>query len=236
MNVLVILQARLSSERYPRKIFHEFWQKKMIEVIIDRQSVKQCNELLKKKGCKCKVSYMVATSNETSDDELEKVLTENKVIFYRGSLRNVLQRFANAVKYYESNFKKRFDIICRVTADNIAPDYRFIADHIIWFINKNLDYGVSSRDFPLGLKCELFRKSLLFISEKNAYSDYEKEHVTPYIIENYKNSSFRSNSIKKGPFLSLTLDTKEDALRIEKIISDNQLNIMAHWENFIENE
>jgi len=235
VKVLVILQARLSSKRYPKKVFHELWNKKLIEAIIDRQSATLCNNYLRDKGYEYEVNFMVATSNENSDDELVNVLIENDVIFYRGSLTNVLQRYVDSVKYFENTFDKKVDIICRVTADNISPDYIFIADHIIWFIENNLDYGVSSEYLPEGLKCELFRKSHLFSAEKEASSDYEKEHVTPYIIKNFKNSFFRMKTVKEGPFLSLTLDTKEDAFRIEQIIFEKKLSLMSNWQNFLKN-
>ena len=50
-------------------------------------------------------------------------------------------------------------------------------------------YNIEKRTFPDGLDLEIFNKSCLVYTFKNAVDNYDKEHVTPFMI--------RSNKIKR---------------------------------------
>lgn len=234
-NIVIILQARLSSKRYPKKIFHKFWGKKLLQVICERQSAKRCQEVIKSRGYDVNVKYLIATSDEKSDDEVYELAKKIKIDCYRGSLENVLKRYYDANLFLEMSNSAQSDVICRVTADNIALDYNFIADHIIWYITNNIDYGVTSKHYPEGLKCEIFSSTHLHTAYKKAKSSYEKEHVTPYIIKNFRTSFFKHREITNRKYLSLTLDTIEDLERIEKIIDSKKLKPHSNWIKFVTN-
>jgi len=233
MHAAIVLQARLSSKRYPKKVLHEFWGVPMLEAIFKRQSEDLCNEYIKNKGYNLKVSYIVATSHEKSDSLIEEISHRNNITCYRGSLPNVLERYQEAVSLFEANNKTKIDIICRVTADTLTPDYRFLGEHLIWYLTNKVSYGATSRDFPEGLKCEIFNRSMLTEAFLNASDDFDKEHVTPYIIRNYKNSFFPLEMSKHITYKSVTLDTIDDAQRIQNIISKNNIMLMCHWEKFL---
>ena len=70
--------------------------------------------------------------------------------------------------------------------------------------------------FPHGLDCEIFNFSSLKNAFMNSKTNYEKEHVTPWIK---KNSKFENHFNYLGNFhkIRLTLDYKEDLSLLKKV-------------------
>ena len=83
MNIGIIIQARMGSTRLPGKILKQFYgNKTLLETILENlHNIKQAK-------------IIVATSENTNDDALEKFLKEKNEIVYRGSEKDVLERLA----------------------------------------------------------------------------------------------------------------------------------------------
>ena len=77
--ILIILQARCSSRRFPGKV---------LKLINGIPLVVLCYKRLSNMGRK----VIVATSRHSSDDKLITVLEKHKIPHYRGDLKNVLLR------------------------------------------------------------------------------------------------------------------------------------------------
>jgi len=204
-----IIQARMSSTRLPEKVM----------IKIDKENtILDCvvNQLQDSKEIK---NIVIATTDQKEDDVIVEFLQKRKMKYFRGSEKDVLDR------YYQCAKKFNFSKIIRITSDNPLIDYE-IADMVVkHFKSNNYDYITTDlpldtfhRTYPLGYAVEVFTFSALENAWKNAKLLSEREHVTPYF---YKNKEiFRQTSIKNSEDLSrfrCTVDTKYDLELIQKI-------------------
>ena len=161
--ILIILQARSSSKRLPKKSLFLF--KKIPLVVL-------CAKRLSNTGDK----LIVATSNHSSDNRLCALLKENKIDYYRGSLKNVFSRFYNISK----NLKKN-DLIIRATADNPFPDGKLVKILAKEIIRRKISYlGINHKvhKLPEGISLEIFKAKKLIETNNKKLTKDELEHVT----------------------------------------------------------
>ena len=90
--MLVVVQARSSSTRFPKKILHKIYGKTLIEHVI-----------LKISKSKNVSNIVVATSNNKSDDSLVDILEKNKIEYFRGGLKNVAKRLLHVAEKHKKN-------------------------------------------------------------------------------------------------------------------------------------
>ncbi|TSC87193.1 MAG: acylneuraminate cytidylyltransferase [Parcubacteria group bacterium Gr01-1014_8] len=207
---IAIIQARMNSSRMPGKILKEISGKPALWHLIENiRPSKQLTDII------------VATTMNTADDVIADFTKENAVTCFRGSEENVLERFYEAAK---SIGVKDSDIIVRITADDIFMD-PYIIDALVTFFDSTYPYYrlVSNSfkpGFPYGLYFELFDFASLKDAYRNATTESQKEHVTPYIREHEE--TFPAIAIEsKGVDLSdvyLSIDTVEDLERNRRII------------------
>lgn len=161
--VLAILQARTSSSRLPGKVLKPIQGRPLILNLLDR--VARANEI---------DSIVVATSTEPSDDELAKVVGGAGFVVRRGSLHDVLGRFAAVLDEFEP------ESFVRLTGDNALID-PMVIDHVVR-VHKNTraDYTSNAivRTYPRGLDTEVVKTSALRQLRALDLSDEEREHVT----------------------------------------------------------
>jgi spore coat polysaccharide biosynthesis protein SpsF len=98
--VIAIMQARSSSSRFPRKVLQDLNGAPMVLRQLER--VRRAQEL---------DGIVVATSVESSDDELAEVLDAAGVTVRRGPLADVLGRFGQVIEEFSP------DHVVRLTAD-----------------------------------------------------------------------------------------------------------------------
>lgn len=205
MNKIILIQARLSSSRYPNK---------MLELINDRTLIEHVYN-----RCCSKENYkvVVITSNEESDDTLYNICKEKNIEVFRGDLNNVIKRFIDAgVKY-------KADLICRVCGDSPFVDVNAIDLMFDKIENDDLDYIITENCIN-GFISEVFTMDTLNEVYKAELNKKHKEHVTMYIQENSTYFRTSSISINKGlefnKEFTLTVDYPED-LKIIKYIFNN---------------
>ena len=123
---------------------------------------------------------ILATSIDSANDKLsEKVKTLGYDVF-RGSEKNVLDRYYSAAKQYNPS------IIVRITGDCPIIDPVLVDQVIEMYIKNNVDYVSNNHPptYPDGLDTEVFSFKSLEVSWQNAKKSQELEHVTPYILNN----------------------------------------------------
>tara|TARA_B100000212_G_scaffold341958_2_gene326803 strand:- start:62 stop:787 length:726 start_codon:yes stop_codon:yes gene_type:complete len=164
--VVLILQARMGSERLPGKSMMDLCGQPLIYRIIER--VKRCNML---------DDIVLAIPDNPENEVLKKVADLASVNVYEGSENNVLNR------YYEAAKKFNADIVCRIPADNATPEPSEI-DKIIKHHLKLKHPGFSSNlaqifnsGYPDGIGCEVFSFSLLEEVENRENDQKKREHV-----------------------------------------------------------
>ncbi len=158
---------------------------------------------------------IVATSTESSDDALAKLIRSAGIRCYRGSLENTLERVVSALSEYEDD-----DLIFRLTADNVFPDGYLLDEIEKEFISRDLKYlccNGQGSGLPYGMSVELTRLSYLRQAAEYSTSDYDREHVTPYIKRLYGEVYFdRYIKLNLGSY-RCTIDCLDDYLEMIQV-------------------
>jgi spore coat polysaccharide biosynthesis protein SpsF len=164
--VVAILQARVSSSRLPGKVLMPLAGGPMINFMIER--ICRSNSI---------DELVLATSDEASDDPLVQAVDKMGVRVVRGSLNDVLARFALAADVTNP------EIVVRLTGDCPLIDPLLI-DRVVALISEGDALYASNcvpPSYPDGLDCEAFRVELLSAAMKDASLPSDREHVTPWI-------------------------------------------------------
>lgn len=210
MKVIAIIQARTGSTRLSNKVFYELSRKPLLHHVVERiRPSSQIDEII------------IATTKSKNDDLIYNWSKENDVSCFRGSEKNVLERYYYAAKKFKG------DIIVRVTADDPFKDYRLIDNAVKIFKENSYDFVCNNNpvSFPEGLDVEVLSMDALSKSFFNSTSNFEKEHVTQYIHRN--KNSFKIFNILNDKDLSSyrwTIDTEDDYL-FTKEIYDRLFNV-----------
>ncbi len=217
---IIVLQARLSSLRLPKKVIMPI---KGLPIVV----------LASKRASNTGRSVLVATSNCKSDDELVNILLEHKINFFRGDLNNVLRRFVEALEGYHNE-----TIIIRLTSDNIFPDGQLLDEVEKDFLARNLEYikcnGVES-GLPIGVSVEITKLKYLREADMQTMSSYDREHVTPYIYNKYGLNFFEKyKKLNKG-HLRCTIDYMNDYKIMQLLFKEVQNPIDVLFLDLIKN-
>jgi len=168
MNVVAIIQARMSSTRLPGKVLMDLAGQSVLWHVIHRL---QFSNLISK--------IVIATSSHVSDDDIENWCAEHKQECYRGSLNDLLDRYFCAATFYKAN------AIVRITADCPLIDPMIVDEVIEGFMSGSFDlYGLAG-EFPDGLDCSVFSFNAIKLAWERADLTSEREHVGPYIEKNH---------------------------------------------------
>jgi len=218
LNILVLLQARMSSTRLPKKVLKDILGKPMLLYEIERI-----------RAMVHPIKVILATTVNKADDVLADFARKIKLDFYRGSEDDVLDRFYQAAKKY------RGDVIIRITGDCPLIDPAVIDKVLDVFLEGEFDYVANTHPptYPDGLDTEVFSFAGLERTWKEAKKKSEREHVTPYFYNNP--DEFKIFNVENEEDLSkyrLTVDEQEDFDLISKIIE--QFN--DRWTEFSTNE
>jgi len=218
MKVLAIVQARTGSSRLPKKVMKQLEGRSVIEILLSR---------LKKS---MRIDHIIlATSNLVRDDLLANHVKDIGFDVYRGSEKNVLNRFFEASKLYD------VDLIVRVTGDCPIIQSSVVDEMIDIFKSSNVDYisNIDPPTFPDGLDVEIFTKSSLKIVHDLASTEFDMEHVTPY----YRSSNlFKKKCFKNNIDMSnyrFTLDEEKDFIFLQSVFKHFRPNIFFHWEEVV---
>lgn len=206
---LVVLQARMSSTRFPGKVMSPINGHPMIYWEISRISkAKLVNKIV------------VAISDQSSDDILAEYLESIHQEYIRGSLDNVLDRYVKAEEKYKPS------AIVRLTADCPLVMPELIDQYLEIFDKKDFDYlsNILRLTYPDGLDIEIiavgtFKRLLEFSLSKE-----EKEHVTLGIYS--RKDTFKTYNVSNKTNMSnfrWTVDTPDDL--------DFVKSVYAHFES-----
>lgn len=196
MKILAIVQARLNSQRFPKKVLQIINGKTLIEILLNRL-------------CKSKLisEIVVATTDTHFDDELAFLISDLGFEVFRGSENDVLDRFYKASRKYSP------ELVVRITADCPMIDAEIIDRVIELLISTNSDYCSNNKPatFPDGFDVEVFSFKSLHDAWEVSVNKYDREHVTPFLYNNpdiFKicNLNYQKDLSK----LRLTVDEKID--------------------------
>ncbi len=216
--VLAIVQARMGSTRLPNKVMKQIEHAPMIEILLERLSFsKKIDKII------------VATSNTPENEVLKKHVEALGYDVFMGAEKDVLDRFYQAAKFHQP------DIVLRLTGDCPLLDADLVDAMLEVFIGADYDYysNTAPPTYPDGLDVEIMNFSTLERCWSEAKSDYDKEHVTPYIRSS---SLFKcGNFINDLDFSHLrwTVDEAEDLEVIRAIFDHFSPRIDFSWQEVL---
>ena len=201
-----IIQARMGSSRLFGKVMKKIDEKYvLLDYVIEQlKSSKKIEKII------------VATTILAEDDIICERLSSQNIEFYRGSPKDVLDRYFQCAKEFS------LDTIVRITADNPLIDPNIVDLVIVKYKNQKCDYGTNSmpRTFPYGTEVEIFSFEALGKAWKNARKPSEREHVTPYFYNNLNIFNiFNVKHSKNISNLRWTVDEKNDLKLVQLIVS-----------------
>lgn len=207
--VRAIIQARMSSTRFPGKVLAPLWGRPLIDHV-----VKRVNELLPLE------SITVSTSTQTSDDPLALYLTNGGVDVHRGSLDDVVTRFQECLADRPCNW------FLRVCGDSPLLDVELLRR--IQTIGVGSDYdlvtNVFPRSNPVGQSGELVRTATFQMLNPSDLTHHQREHATRLFYD--RSESFQIHNVKRpGRSLAdqrLSIDSIEDLKNLNSLGSPSQ--------------
>ena len=214
-----IIQARMGSSRLPGKVLMKSGNGMPLLYHVINQ-LRHCSKVK---------NLVIATTTNQEDDEIEKFADNNSVNVFRGSEKDVLDRYFQCAKKYS------FSTIVRITSDCPLIDPQIVDKVIERFFSGNYDYATNTliRTFPIGTDAEVFSFSALETAWKNAQLPSEREHVTPHLRNK---GNFKTINVENDPNISnlrLTVDRIEDFELINEILNNLSINPI-HLENILE--
>jgi len=198
-----MVQVRVGSNRFPRKVVQMIEDKPMIWHVINRV----------KKITKVQQIILITTEKE-EDKELEKIAKEHEILFFRGDENDVLNR------HYQCAVSFKADPIIRITGDCPLIDPKTVDDILEFYLENNYDYVSNTIEptFPDGLDTEIFSFKTLKNCNEGATLPSEREHVTPFITNNpEKFKIFNYENKTNLSFLRWTVDEERDLQFVRKI-------------------
>ena len=202
MNPCIVVQARMSSSRFPGK---------MLAPIAGVPCILRCLERCKGMG----LPIILATSDDPSDDALAELAKSEGFHVFRGALNDVRERIYQA--------SDGFDIVVRITGDCPFVDPGLIRECLSKLIAYDYDYVTNTMPptFPDGLDVEVFKRDRISTAHP-AVQEMQAEHVT----SNFRFLGYRTRNVSQEPDRSchsLTLDDPDDIPGLERYLEDGTL-------------
>lgn len=219
MKIVALVQARMGSIRLPGKVLKSIVNKSMIELLLTRLS--RSSEL---------DEIVVAASNKSQNNQLQLVVESLGYKCTRGSEKDVLNRF------YESAKSLKADVVVRITGDCPLIDATLIDQCIQGYKDAKVDYfsNIDPATYPDGLDTEVMSFESIQKANDEAISEFDREHVTPYI----RNSGiFSKASIQHAENLSnhrWSVDEPEDLVVVTNVFEHFSPNIFFDWKQVLE--
>jgi spore coat polysaccharide biosynthesis protein SpsF len=205
-NVVIGIQARSTSQRFPGKVFELIEGKPMLQWVIDACS--SSARYLNKHGHKTRTQTRVVLLIPSGDPIGE--MYAGKVPIFRGSENDVLSRYAQMSHVFDA------DYVVRITSDCPLIPPPLIQKHITTAIMNRYDYTSNvfedHRTAPDGYDCEVISRALMEHMDTNAIDPGDREHVTMYARRKLPDG-MKSGAVlgyMELSHLKLSVDTPED--------------------------
>lgn len=230
VKVLIAIQARSNSSRFPQKIFQTIGKKMVLQHVIDQAlSAKHYAERPNRKlTMKCEVAVL----HPESDTQIPTLFRGKGATLISGSEGDVLSRYVKAQKITNADYIVRLTSDCPLILDFI------ISKHINTAVINSFDY-VSNVDESCrlvfdGMDCEIMSKRALEWLDENAEMGPHREHVTTLIREKrpqHLKHGFISSKLDSSN-MKLSLDTPEDLERIRKYYHERDFKLSLALKTF----
>jgi len=192
------------------------------------------HHLMRLKRAKAIDHIVVATTVNETDNQVVEYCKSIGIETFRGDEHNVLSRYAECAQKHDAAS------IIRVTSDCPLIDPILIDQTVLQFSKENRDLIFTDKtDIPSGFDIEIFTHAALDKAYQEAFSDYDLEHVTPYIRNNpglFNVAPIKISKITFPETLHLSVDTEDDFKRIRSIIDSVGTDIVMemNWKEVVQ--
>lgn len=202
----VLVQARMSSSRFPGKVLAPLGGQPLIAHVLSRACEAVPRECV-----------ILVTSEEATDDPLAIYVAQVLgITVFRGSLDDVAGRFWACLRAHPCEW------FVRISGDSPAIDPSLLG----WMLERvsdDLDLltNVAERTFPKGESIEIVRTRTFLDRMPDELTPEEREHVTQHFYRHPERYKIR-NVLATDPSLStrrLVVDTQEDLLALDRILA-----------------
>jgi spore coat polysaccharide biosynthesis protein SpsF len=205
VNAVAIVQARMTSSRFPGKVLAELAGVPML-----------AQELRRLAAAASIDEIVVATTRNGADDPVAALAEREGARVFRGEEHDVLGRYVGAAREASA------DVVVRITADCPLLDPE-IVDRVVRALHEKADYAanVLVRTFPYGLDCEALHRETLERVDALATSAPAREHVT-WLINEERPELFTRVSVvdeEDNSDLRWTVDEPDDLERVRGLFA-----------------
>ena len=198
----------MNSSRLPGKVLADAAGAPMLSRMIDRISRVSCID-----------EIVIATTTNTTDDQLQELANRCGVRCFRGSEHDVMGRVLGAARSVGA------DTIVELTGDCPVIDPAIIEEVITKYRTTGVDYcaNVLERTYPLGMDTQVFATEVLQDAYSRTDDPTDREHVSLFIYRNpalYSLRNIPAPTAYHNPEIRLTLDTQEDLVLLQWIFTE----------------
>lgn len=162
---------------------------------------------------------VLATSNDTANDDLAAVAQALAIDVIRGDENDVLSRFVTAAGAYNAEW------IVRICADNPFIDGRELDRLVTFTAGAGADYTFNHLDrlnnrYADGFGAEMVNVAALRTADREATSPADREHVTTYVWQRPERFAVRTLLAPvelQHPALRFDIDTPDDLTALEPL-------------------
>lgn len=224
LKIGIIVQARMTSKRFPGKSTALLKDKPVIQWVLERA------KLIKgPKNLRHSIKVILAVPDDPLSDPMLDISDNMGIESFLGSELDVLKRYYDCARLF------KLDIIVRITADCPFIDPIVSSEVLNLLLWRRLDYCSNSfpkRTYPKGLDTEAFTFDALEAAYQLGRLPEDREHVTPWLT--------RTEDIKRGNVCqkidtsekNWCVDFPEDIKRLENEITlgniVNYINVKTH--------
>ena len=208
----------MGSTRFPNKVMQPVLGRPLIELLLGRLSKSRTIGKI-----------LLATSDDPRNQPLIDHARGLGYEVFQGSESDVLDRF------YKAAMPHRPDAVVRITGDCplIDPD---IVDLVVQaYVGSGVDYASNAMPptFPDGLDCEVFSFQALERAALEATEPAHREHVTPYLHESGKFSTFNVAGGSDCSRERWTVDEPEDLTVVAAVFAHFAPRTDFGWEEIM---
>jgi spore coat polysaccharide biosynthesis protein SpsF len=206
--VVGIVQARMGSRRLPGKMLADIGGSTMLERVVAR--LRRARTL---------DQVAVATTRDPDDDALAGLCEERGVACWRGSTRDVLDRFHEAAHAFGAGVVVRITGDCPLIDPHLVDETVrafLVAEPPVHFACNRLPW---ERTYPIGMDTEVCSLEALGAAWREADQPHQREHVMPFLYEHpdrFRILHVRSDDPALGK-LRWTVDEEADLAFVREV-------------------
>jgi len=168
LKIVTVIQARTGSTRLPKKVLLSVANKPLLLHMVERVEKADYSGIV-----------VVATTTEAEDNDIEELCNKNNIECFRGHPTDLLDRHYKVAEKYDA------DIVVKIPSDCPLVDPNIIDKVISYFLQNLNDYdfvtNLQPPSYPDGNDVEVMSFESLKYAWKEAKSEIEREHTTPFI-------------------------------------------------------